>query len=89
MTYPNGDQVQYLEYCFRCRLAGGQAGVGDGELSAVGWYGLDELPEVGAATRQLLAAAVSADRAEFTFSGLTAVLGDAGIATQRSGQSKG
>ncbi len=81
MTYPNGDQVQYLEYCFRCRLAGGQAGVGDGELSAVGWYGPDELPEVGSATRQLLAAAVRADRAEFTFSGLAAVLGDAGTAT--------
>ena len=85
MTYPNGDEVQYLEYCFRCRLAGGQAGVGDGELSAVGWYGPDDLPEVGAATRQLLAAAVSADRAQFTFSGLAAVLGDAGITTSWTG----
>jgi 8-oxo-dGTP pyrophosphatase MutT (NUDIX family) len=84
-TYPNGDQVQYLEYCFRCRLAGGRAGPGDGELSAAGWFGPDDLPEVGAATRRLLAAAVSADRAEFTFSGLAAVLGDAGIAASASG----
>jgi 8-oxo-dGTP pyrophosphatase MutT (NUDIX family) len=85
MTYPNGDEVQYLEYCFRCGLAGGQAGPGDGELSAVGWFGPDELPEVGTATLRLLGAAVSADRAEFTFSGLAAVLGDAGIAASASG----
>ena len=78
MTYPNGDQVQYLEYCFRCRLAGGEAGAGDGELSAVAWHALDDLPELGAATRTLLAAAVAADRAEFTFSGLSHVLGPAG-----------
>jgi 8-oxo-dGTP pyrophosphatase MutT (NUDIX family) len=78
MTYPNGDQVQYLEYCFRCRLAGGQPGPGDGELSAAGWYAPDDLPEVSDGTRRLLTAAVRADRAEFTFSGLAAVLGEAG-----------
>lgn len=75
LTYPNGDQVQYLEYCFRCRLAGGVAAVADGELSEVGWHALDGLPELGATTRRLLASAVGAERAEFAFSGLTAVLG--------------
>jgi len=78
MTYPNGDQVQYLEYCFRCRRAGGEAGPGDGELSATGWYARDNLPDVSESTRRLLSAAVRADRAEFTFSGFAAVLGEAG-----------
>ena len=44
----------------------------------MGWHALDELPELGAATRTLLASAVAADRAEFTFSGLSHVLGPAG-----------
>lgn len=75
LTYFNGDQVQYLEYCFRCGLVGGEAKVGDGELADVGWHALDELPELGFTTRRLLSSAVSADRAEFTFSGLAEVLG--------------
>ena len=75
LTYPNGDHVQYLEYCFRCQLVGGEAEVRDGELAAVAWHPLDDLPELSATTRQLLAAAVRADQAEFTFSGLAEVLG--------------
>jgi 8-oxo-dGTP pyrophosphatase MutT (NUDIX family) len=75
MTYPNGDQVQYLEYCFRCRPAGGVARVNDGELSEVAWHRLDDLPELGVITSQLLRTAISADQADFTFSGLAEVLG--------------
>lgn len=75
LTYHNGDQVQYLEYCFRCRLAGGDARVGDGELAEVGWHALDELPELGSTTGHLLNSAIKAERAEFTFSGLAEVLG--------------
>jgi 8-oxo-dGTP pyrophosphatase MutT (NUDIX family) len=75
MTYPNGDQVQYLEYCFRCRFGGGVAEVNDGELSEVAWHPLDDLPELGVITSHLLSTAMSADRADFTFSGLEAVLG--------------
>lgn len=75
LTYPNGDQVQYLEYCFRCRVAGGEATVHDGELSEVAWHPLDRLPVLGAATSRLLSAAVSAERTEFSFSGLAEVLG--------------
>jgi 8-oxo-dGTP pyrophosphatase MutT (NUDIX family) len=75
LTYRNGDQVQYLEYCFRCTLAGGEAKVGDGELAEVGWHALDDLPELGPATRRLLGSAVAADRADFTFSGIAEVLG--------------
>ena len=75
MTYPNGDQVQYLEYCFRCRLAGGLARVNDGELSEVAWHPLDDLPELGAFTSRLLSTAITAERADFAFSGLEEVLG--------------
>jgi 8-oxo-dGTP pyrophosphatase MutT (NUDIX family) len=75
MTYPNGDQVQYLEYCFRCRLAGGAARVNDGEMSEVAWHPLDDLPDLGAPTSRLLSTAIAADRADFTFSGLEEVLG--------------
>ena len=75
MTYPNGDRVQYLEYCFRCRLAGGAARVNDGELSEVAWHRLDDLPELGAITSRLLSTAIAADRADFAFSGLEEVLG--------------
>ena len=75
LTYPNGDQVQYLEYCFRCRAAGGQARVNDGELSEVEWHALDRLPVLGPVTRRLLSTAIGSDRADFTFSGLAEVLG--------------
>jgi 8-oxo-dGTP pyrophosphatase MutT (NUDIX family) len=77
ITYPNGDRVQYLEYCFRCRVAGGEARVHDGELVEVAWHGLDALPVLGPATTRLLTTALQADAAAFTFSGLREVLGDA------------
>jgi 8-oxo-dGTP pyrophosphatase MutT (NUDIX family) len=75
MTYPNGDRVQYLEYCFRCRPVRGAAKVHDGEMSEVAWHPLDDLPDLGPAMNRLLSAAIVADRAEFTFSGLAEVLG--------------
>jgi 8-oxo-dGTP pyrophosphatase MutT (NUDIX family) len=77
LTYPNGDQVQYLEYCFRCTPAGGEARVGDGELAEVAWHALDDLPDLGPTTRSLLSSAIGAERADFTFSGLAEVLGPA------------
>jgi 8-oxo-dGTP pyrophosphatase MutT (NUDIX family) len=78
ITYHNGDQVQYLEYCFRCRLAGGDARVNDGELSDVAWHAPDDLPALGEPTRQLLSTALTAQSAAFTFSGLAQVLGRPG-----------
>ncbi len=41
----NGDRVQYLDLCFRCRYVGGEARVADDENSAVGWFPVDDLPE--------------------------------------------
>ncbi|AKU17976.1 NUDIX hydrolase [Luteipulveratus mongoliensis] len=45
-TYPNGDQVQYLDHAFRCRYVSGDAGVGDEESTDVGWFALDRLPDL-------------------------------------------
>ncbi|KNX36248.1 NUDIX hydrolase [Luteipulveratus halotolerans] len=45
-TYPNGDQAQYLDHAFRCRWVSGEASVGDDESTDVGWFALDELPEL-------------------------------------------
>jgi 8-oxo-dGTP pyrophosphatase MutT (NUDIX family) len=75
ITYPNGDEVQYLEYCFRCRVSGGAARVNDGELVEVAWHDLGALPALGPATTRLLRVALEADAAAFTFSGLGEVLG--------------
>jgi 8-oxo-dGTP pyrophosphatase MutT (NUDIX family) len=79
ITYPNGDQVHYLEHCFRCRLAGGEARVHDGELVEVSWHDLDALPVLGPAMTRLLTTALEADAAAFTFSGPGEVLGRADV----------
>jgi 8-oxo-dGTP pyrophosphatase MutT (NUDIX family) len=81
VTYANGDRVQYLEYCFRCRAVGGQARVNDGELVEAGWHATDDLPALTAVTLGLLRTALTADAAAFTFSGLDDVLGPARLVT--------
>ncbi|HET6293580.1 MAG TPA: NUDIX hydrolase, partial [Kribbella sp.] len=43
-SYPNGDQVQYLDLCFRCRPLRGEARVNDDESLEVAWYPLTALP---------------------------------------------
>jgi 8-oxo-dGTP pyrophosphatase MutT (NUDIX family) len=43
-AYPNGDQVQFLDLCFRCRPLRGEARVNDDESLEVAWFALDELP---------------------------------------------
>jgi hypothetical protein len=74
ITYANGDRVQYLEYCFRCRAVGGEARVNDGELAEVGWHDQASLPPLGKITARLLSTALTAQSAAFTFSGLDEVL---------------
>ncbi|WP_020388832.1 NUDIX hydrolase [Kribbella catacumbae] len=51
-SYPNGDQVQFLDLCFRCHPLRGEARVNDDESLAVGWFPLAALPE-GLASREL------------------------------------
>ncbi|ADB32154.1 NUDIX hydrolase [Kribbella flavida DSM 17836] len=43
-TYPNGDQVQYLDLCFRLHPTGGEARVNDDESVEVGWFPLTDHP---------------------------------------------
>lgn len=57
-VYDNGDQAQFLDLCFRCRYIGGEAAVGDDESSDVGWFGLDELPELQPRFQRQLKAAL-------------------------------
>lgn len=44
VTYPNGDEAQYLDVCFWCRPVGGDAHVADDESLEVGWFAPDALP---------------------------------------------
>ncbi|WP_030685913.1 NUDIX domain-containing protein [Streptomyces globisporus] len=46
VVYPNGDICQYMDVSFRCRATGGEARVNDEESTEVGWFGVDELPEM-------------------------------------------
>ncbi|RMB62257.1 NUDIX hydrolase [Tessaracoccus antarcticus] len=44
ITYPNGDQCQYLNHGFLARCTSGEAHVGDEESSEVGWFPVGSLP---------------------------------------------
>jgi len=46
VTFPNSDVCQFMDICFRCRALGGEARVNDDESLAVGWFALDDLPEM-------------------------------------------
>jgi 8-oxo-dGTP pyrophosphatase MutT (NUDIX family) len=48
MTFPNGDQTYWMDVAFRCYPTGGQARVNDDESVDVGWFGLDDLPDMPA-----------------------------------------
>jgi ADP-ribose pyrophosphatase YjhB (NUDIX family) len=46
VTYPNGDQSDYLDLTFRCTWVSGDPFPADGEMTEVGWYDVDALPEL-------------------------------------------
>lgn len=72
MTYPNGDQVQYLDLVFRCRHTSGEARVNDSESVEVGWFPLAALPAMSERTLGLVEQAASAAAVtSFTFAGVT------------------
>ncbi len=52
MAYDNGDRAQYLDLTFRCRYLGGEAHVADDENLDVGWFALDDLPDLADRDRQ-------------------------------------
>lgn len=45
-SYPNGDQVQFLDLCFRCRPLRGEPRVNDDESLDVRWWPLNALPDL-------------------------------------------
>jgi 8-oxo-dGTP pyrophosphatase MutT (NUDIX family) len=76
VTYPNGDQVQYLELTFRCRAVGGEAHVNDEESLEVRWHALNALPDLDEHDHclNLLTQAVNSDgNAAYGFSGVAEV----------------
>jgi 8-oxo-dGTP pyrophosphatase MutT (NUDIX family) len=46
VEYFNGDQTLYLDVTFRCRAVSGDARVNDDESVDVGWFTVDELPDL-------------------------------------------
>ncbi|MGW6278159.1 NUDIX hydrolase [Kribbella sp. NPDC055071] len=60
-TYPNGDQVQFLDLCFQCRPLSGEPKVNDDESLAVGWWPLDNLPPLRDEELRFIQRALSPD----------------------------
>lgn len=46
VEYFNGDRTRYLDVAFRCRAVSGEARVNDDESVDVGWFALDQLPDL-------------------------------------------
>ena len=59
ITYGNGDRCQFISMTFRCRYRAGQAAVGDDESIAVGWFAVDQLPDLEQRQHRRIAAALS------------------------------
>ncbi|WP_394370460.1 NUDIX domain-containing protein [Cutibacterium granulosum] len=62
LTYPNGDQCQFLNHVFSCRWVDGQARVGDDESSQVRWFDIDELPALSVRHRATVELALAPPR---------------------------
>ncbi|MEV0290253.1 NUDIX domain-containing protein [Kribbella sp. NPDC050820] len=60
-SYPNGDQVQFLDLCFRCRPLHGTPRVNDDESLEVAWFPLSDLPPLSPHEQQAIAGALSPD----------------------------
>jgi 8-oxo-dGTP pyrophosphatase MutT (NUDIX family) len=46
VTYPNGDQAQYLDVVMACSYTAGEARVNDDENLEVGWFHRADLPDL-------------------------------------------
>jgi ADP-ribose pyrophosphatase YjhB (NUDIX family) len=58
-SYPNGDQVQFLDLCFRCRPLRGEPRVNDDESLEVRWWPLADLPALTPGEHEFIANALS------------------------------
>ncbi len=61
VSYPNGDRTRYLDHTFACTWVSGEAHVADDESSEVGWFRLDDLPELSDEMRARIDAALSGE----------------------------
>ena len=68
ITYPNGDQTQYLDHVFRCRWLAGEPEPGDDEALRAAFFPVHDLPELDRRHRQAIDLALGDD--------LTTRLGD-------------
>lgn len=69
VTYPNGDQSDYLDLAFLCEWISGEPYPADGEMTEVGWYDLDDLPELELPDMRARIAAALSGEAEARFLG--------------------
>ncbi|MDQ3615678.1 MAG: NUDIX domain-containing protein [Actinomycetota bacterium] len=60
VVHVNGDRARYLDHCFTCRYVEGRAHVADDESVDVGWFGSDDLPEMGPIFAERIACALEA-----------------------------
>ncbi|MFI5933631.1 NUDIX hydrolase [Actinoplanes sp. NPDC051494] len=58
VVYGNGDHCEFVNTWFRCRAVGGEARVNDAESLEVGWFALDDLPELNAFTHHRIRTAL-------------------------------
>lgn len=68
VTYENGDQSDYLDLVFRCTWLSGEPYPADGEMTDLGWFGLDELDGMSDDHRARVLAAID-ERGEARFDG--------------------
>ena len=61
IVYDNGDQADYLDLTFRCEYVSGTPHPVDGEMTQVGWYDLETLPELSADMRRRIVSALGED----------------------------
>ncbi|MFC7624724.1 NUDIX domain-containing protein [Microlunatus sp. GCM10028923] len=46
VTYPNGDQCEFVTTVFRCSPVSGEPAVGDEESTDVAWFPITDLPDI-------------------------------------------
>ena len=63
VTYPNGDECQFVSMVFRCSYVAGEAAVGDEESLEVEWFAADQLPELSPRDQRRIACALPAQAA--------------------------
>lgn len=61
VTFPNGDVCTFLSVVFRCRYVSGEARVNDDESLEVGWFGVDNLPDIGPSHHECIKQALAED----------------------------